>query len=285
VSEEVTPRLTRPPGVSAREPRGLGGERSPLAIEAPLRLVPDDFDPTKRRGKARSRVRQYVVHMTGSGIVSKAIKAGRDVVSECLRYYAGNPTSSHYLIGYDGTIYWLTSELIRVGHVGVEASERRAYHSGAWARGIAVQTSRGLEGPVSTGAVDQWRRAWPGRESPMDLVLDGAGSINDLSVASEMPPAGVPRGGGRFDPLPGLELHAGTRHTRAQHEAVARLAADLAYRWAWPDDWRSRSSARVLGHEDVDLYGRADGVGGWDPGALRPTPRWNWGLALGLHHP
>lgn len=266
----------------------LGGDVSPLAIDLPEELAPRGFDPRKRPGRQRERVDQYIVHMTGSGIVLKeigvnrALDEGEDPVRRCLRYYAnkrgrdGKPrSSSHYLIGYDGEIYWLTGERIRVFHVGVYAPERAAYASGAWRRGISVQTKEGIEGPIRERAVVQWDAAWPGHESPLDLAL-GGGLVNDHSVASEMPPAGFPLGGGRFEPLAGLNIRPGTWHTEEQHFAVARLAVDLARRWAWPQDWAQRSSRRVTGHEDHDLFGRADGGGGWDPGALRAAPRWDW---------
>jgi N-acetyl-anhydromuramyl-L-alanine amidase AmpD len=246
---------------------------------SPLAEVPAGHDALRgRKLPAIDRViERYVVHMTGSTIVGKAVAAGKDPIRRCLDYYCGKPTgSSHYLIDFAGHIHALTDERIRIGHVGVTAAERAAYLDGSWARG-AVPKAPDVE-PISPAAVDAWHAAWPHYHSPQHLF--GPKSVNDCSVASEMPPAGY-HVKGIWRPLPGMELWPGTRHTLEQHLAVAELAVDLAHRHRWPSTWTvdpkgGPRTPRVLGHEDVDLFGRADAGGGWDPGALRRSPRWDW---------
>jgi hypothetical protein len=245
---------------------------------SPLAKTPPGHEPLRRPVTERARsITRFVVHMTGSSIVSKAVRRGTKPVDACLDYYCANKTSSHYLIDLDGTIYALTDERIRVGHVGVYADERRCYLDGSWAQGALPKESPDVK-VISREAVAQWHQAWPAYESPQHLF--STRSINDCSVASEMPPAGY-YVGGIWRQLPGVELWGGTRHTVEQHVAVAQLALDLATRHAWPAHWlRDQHGGPrtpwVLGHEDVDLFGRADAGGGWDPGALRSRARWDW---------
>ena len=246
-----------------------------------LATVPSGHVPLSRKGgrPRRSPVTSYIVHMCGGGIVKKAIAQGRDPVAKCLSYYLGDEPesrrddiSSHYLIGYDGTIYALTDESIRVPHVGVSEGERAAYLDGGWAHGAKAwgQGAEGSLGPISAEAVKQWRAAWPGQRSPQYLFPSRF--VNEDSVASEMPPCGPHLPG---TPAP---MRPGLRHTREQHEAIARLSCDLAGRYGWGDGWLPAAgrSVHLLGHEDVDLYGRSNKGGGWDPGASRASPWWDW---------
>jgi hypothetical protein len=68
----------------------------------------------------------------------------------------------------------------------------------------------------------------------------------------------------------------GLRFTKAQHEAVARLACDVATRNGWPLTERWWRTPRLLGHEDLSPISRHDSRGGWDPGALREKPFFDW---------
>ena len=73
-----------------------------------------------------------------------------------------------------------------------------------------------------------------------------------------------------------VPMRAGLRFTMAQHETVARLAWDIAQRHGWPRNERWRLNTRLLGHEDITPLSRHDGNGGWDPGALREKPYFDW---------
>lgn len=259
---------------------------------SPLAEIPKGHNPAGRRGgrPRRSPITCYVVHMTGGGIVAKAIKQGRDPVEKCVSYYRGlepearkDDISSHYLLGYDGTIYALTDESIRAPHVGVSEDERAAYLDGRWARGgkATGQSDEGALGPIANEAVRRWRTAWPQHRSPQYLFPSRF--VNEDSVASEMPPCGPHLPGSPAPMRPGL------RHTTEQHVAAGLLAFDLALRLGWAESaapmqwWSEHGSERptqLLGHEDVDLYGRSNKGGGWDPGALRAEPWWDWAYVI-----
>ena len=71
-------------------------------------------------------------------------------------------------------------------------------------------------------------------------------------------------------------MRAGLRFTRAQHETIARLAWDIAQRHEWPRTESWWRSTRLLGHEDITPLSRCDKNGGWDPGALREKPYFDW---------
>jgi hypothetical protein len=75
-------------------------------------------------------------------------------------------------------------------------------------------------------------------------------------------------------------MRAGLLFTSVQHETIARLVWDIAQRHGWPRHepwWRS---TRLLGHEDITPLSRSlpDRNGGWDPGALREKPYWDWNV-------
>lgn len=248
---------------------------SPLAKEIPGR---NNDNRSSRQRRKSERVSRVVAHMTGGSIVKKAIDHGRDPVEKCLDYYTSKGTSSHYLIGYDGTVYQMTDDHLRVGHVGVTTKERAEYLNGGWARGNDVNGEK-----VSPQTVELWHAAWPHYKSPQHLFPSR--SINDVSVGVEMPPCGYNQRGG-WKPLDGqTPMRPGLRHTREQHLMFAALAVDVASRWKFDDGWWNDPkggprSPQLPGHEDVDLYGRSQRSGGWDPGALRTSPWWDWDYVI-----
>jgi len=237
----------------------------------------DDADDWRggRERRSDESVGVLVVHMTGRTIVAKALREGLDPLEKCLSYYTTKRTSSHYLIGYDGELWQMTDDRIRVGHVGVETPERALYLNGGWAQGVADHEGR----KISKATVASWRKAWPHYKSPQHLFHTK--SVNNVSVGIEMPPCYV--NGGYIAP----PLRKGLWHTAAQHLGVALLACDLADRWGWGPGWLfdpkgGPRSPALPGHEDVDLYGRSQPSGGWDPGALRAQPRWDWPMVHSL---
>lgn len=243
-----------------------------IAGDSELALRLDDDADDWRGGRERTAdevVEHLVVHMTGRTFVARAMKRGDDPLEALLAYYTQKRTSSHYLGGWAGELWQMTDDRIRVGHVGVTATERRLYLRGGWARGEPDHEGRVIAPPT----VKRWREAWPGYKSPQHL-FDGK-SINDRAVGIEMPPCWV---GGEYIEEP---LRDGLWHTAAQHCLVAMLACDLAERHGWHRVWwmdprGGRRTPSLPGHEDVDLYGRSQKTGGWDPGALRKSPRWDW---------
>lgn len=219
--------------------------RSPLAL----------WEPAHRTRRRTMKPWGLCVHTSGRGIVARAQKANRPVIDLALEWYRAKEQSGvHYVIDYDGTIYQMLEDNIRGAHVGISVSERLSYLSGRWRK-----TARAL-------GVELWRERWPGHRSPQHLYPTR--SPNGCYVGVELVP------------LPSGRVGAdGLWFTREQHQAVAELARDLAARHDWPDYWER--SPRFLGHEDIDAFARWDLAGGWDPGSMRPRPRFDWVLASG----
>lgn len=197
-----------------------------------------------------------VVHTSGRSIVERALARGEDVLEHCVAYYRAAPYSAHYVGGWDGELVQLTPDDRRVPHVGVSAEERKLYLSAAWTR----------DQRLNSAAVGRWLEWWyqKGRVRSPQHLFPGT-SANGAYVGLELPPLRLPNPDGLW-------------YTRAQHELVARLAADLRRRHGWPAWPKQLPCARLLGHEDLDAFGRWDRGGGWDPGALRAEPRFDWGL-------
>lgn len=196
------------------------------------------------------------VHQTGSGIVEQAIKNKMDPFTWAVAYYR-KPDSyyAHYVIGYQGEVAQIADEHERAPHIGLTAADRDLYLDGKW-------TSK-----VSQTTVSYWRKRWPSYKSPSHLY-EGA-SPNNAYVGMEMLP--VTKGSLAV-------AHPGTTYTTAQHHAVASLALDIATRWNLPRDWFT--TGRFATHEDITPMSRQDTGGGWDPGVIRPAPRFNWDFML-----
>ena len=223
---------------------------SPIAVQVPdLRRDP----PRKRRPFG------LCVHTSGRGIVKRAHRAGIDPVEFAVAYYQEAKYSAGYVIGWDGTIYQIGSDMDRYSHIGVSAEERVRYLSGGWVDS------------VPTTALDLWLGHWRHCSSPQHIFPWK--SANDCYLGAEC------------IPLPHQTLH-GLWYTERQHAAVARLYLDRAkvYGWGSPDmsSGATLPFRRLLGHEDLDAYGRWDSHGGWDPGALRAKPRFCW-RTVGLY--
>ena len=60
-------------------------------------------------------------------------------------------------------------------------------------------------------------------------------------------------------------------YTQAQYDALAALVVDVAQRHDRPP-----VGEHVVAHEDLEPLTRWNRTGGWDPGALRPQPRFSW---------
>lgn len=196
------------------------------------------------------------LHTTGRGVPTAAKKRGKTPIEVALRIYKNSQNGGNgypwggpaYVIDYDGTIYQLAPDDVRTQHVG---AARRTYLSGAWLK------------KASPKAVELWRARWQGYASPQHLFPDKY--PNTSYVGCEL----IPCGSGFGTPWrPGLTF------TEAQHTATIRLGSDLAERHGWPAGWAATS--RLVGHEDVGLVDRCDRGGGWDPGALRDAPRFDF---------
>jgi hypothetical protein len=124
-----------------------------------------------------------------------------------------------------------------------------------------------------------WHQRWPGKRHSLELLPPGADSANVCYVHVESPPCVFwwddKRGTGPAPMRPGL------RFTKAQHDAIAHLAVDVARRNGWPMDETWWRTPRLLGHEDLTPISRHNSGGGWDPGYLRQTPTFDWDYVYG----
>lgn len=192
------------------------------------------------RGALKPRWRRLTpyglcVHTTGRQIVKRAHRQGVSPVSLAIKHYRRS-SGVHYLIDYDGTIHQFVRDDRRGAHVGISRTERECYLDVSWV----------LDVPRAT--LELWQTRW-GQKSPQQLYPGK--SPNGAYIGVEL----LPRLDGRF--------------TLAQYRSLARLWIDICQRhdlharYYYPD-------SRLLGHEDLDAYGRwHKHIGGWDPGALK----------------
>ena len=158
------------------------------------------------------------------------------------------------MIDYNGNIFQMLDDDRRGAHVGISISERLSYLSGQWI----------ISKKISFHARMLWKNRWPKHKSPQHLYPTT--SPNACYIGVELIP--LPERG-----------ENGLWFTDMQHDAVKRLCEDLEGRHCWPDGWMETS--RLVGHEDIDAFARWDEGGGWDPGAMRTRPRFDWGKVLG----
>ncbi len=189
-------------------------------------------------------------HTSGRSIVEKAKRLGVDPVDLALEWYRALSRSGvQFLIAPDGTLYQMLEANIRGAHVGISRRERKRYLNGRW------------ENDVPSGALRLWMNQWEDVKSPQHLYPTK--SPNSCYVGVEM--------------LPLLEAtEEGLWFTPEQHQALLDLYRQLAVMYNWPLCTIALPNKRFLGHEDIDAYARWQKSGGWDPGALREKPRFDW---------
>lgn len=196
----------------------------------------------------------FLLHTTGSGVTAQAKREHSKPIDVALKiyinyqngaagYFWGGP---NYVIDHDGTAYQIAPDEARTEHAG--SNNRMLYHTGGWVH------------RVSPEVVLQWQKRWPTRKHPYSMFPSVSPNID--YVGCEMIPIG--------DGFGGQPMGTGLRFTKAQHDTAIALGRDLACRHGWPAGWES--TGRLLGHEDVDPVVRSDARGGWDPGAMRAAP-------------
>lgn len=199
----------------------------------------------------RQRVVGLAVHTTGSGVLDHADDAHEDPIAWTVRYYGGAPFHPHYVGGWRGELVAVCDEDAIAYHVGLDAD-----------RGDVALLRAGGGWDTRIPRADLWRAAWAplGVRAPADLMTYGGRvSANAFFLGLELIPLrpAARAGGLWFSP--------------EQHELVARLAADVFARYALAPSRRA-----LLGHEDLNPLDRWDAGGGWDPGARRERPRFDW---------
>lgn len=217
------------------------------------------------RDPALARLREVfgaLLHTTGRGVVAQAkaqkrrpIEVALDVYIDSQNgangYYWGGPA---YVIDHDGKRYQIAPDEAVTAHAG--GGNRDAYMSGHW------------EAKCSGAALAAWRTRWPTYKHPYQLFPSKSPNVNYVGI--EMIPIGYGFGS---------SMRPGLLFTKEQHDSAAELVADIAARHGFPDGWHKTS--RLLGHEDVDILNRMDSHGGWDPGALRQQPYFDFAYVRG----
>ncbi len=201
-------------------------------------------------------------HTSGRTIVERALKKGIRPIDLALKHYR-RTGACHFVIDHDGTIYQLLDTEIRGAHVGL-GGWRKRYLNGSWRNRMREQL-RHL--PLSL-----WDARWPGLKSPQHMF-----------------PGKTPNGaylGVEFLPLM-HEQADGTWFSDAQYKAATELFGCLWRCYEWPPmpysgrHAQDKGWSRAPAHEDLTPHSRWKRRGGWDPGALRHKPRFNWAKVLG----
>lgn len=220
---------------------------SPLA-----RRVPGVRDPKLARKRTPWGL---LLHTTGGGITAKAKREGRKPIDVAIEYYISSQNGANgytwggpaYVLDHDGTLYQIAPDDAVTHHAG--GTNGASYRAGTWT------------GRLSAEAVAQWKKRWPERAHPYALFPSASPNIDYVGV--EM----IPVGDGFGEPM-----RKGLRFTRAQHNTAIALGVEMGLRHQWAPGWANAASGRLVGHEDVDPLERSDANGGWDPGANRAAP-------------
>lgn len=216
----------------------------------------------KLHPRSVNKVGAILVHTTGSGIVAKARKMGRDPLDHAVAHYAGPKAyTSHYVMGWDGAIVGIVPENERALHAGVSDERRRLYQAGfaTWARWLRPLNP--AKPPLPAKVMDRddgmvlyrdlfaghlwWPRRWPLLPDPTRITSDP----NGTTIGMDLLPAPEAEGG----------VHPGG-FTDAQRDSLDVWVADVRR--------RLDRILPVLGHADVDPIVRCDAKGPWDPRCL-----------------
>jgi hypothetical protein len=220
-----------------------------LVAPQPLRIV-------ERAGVWRDRDRAAppwgaMIHTTGRNVHRRALEWRCTPEEAAMRIWDQGKEGPAYVIALDGTVYRYQPDEMVGRHARIEPEHRARMLADDW------------RGDCAATGVRLWSERWPEHRSPQHLYPTR--SPNGCYIGVELVPLDVPR----------VEVVDGQWwYTSEQMAALARLLRELAARHGWPPGW-SRSP-RLLGHEDAEPYRRWDAGGGWDPGALRPLPRFDW---------
>lgn len=247
-------------------PPARGGVSS-LAIQASKQ-----WDATDRPRDWQGRVYGLVVHTTGGGLPASARDQRVYHTVRAVSYYTANSSHGcHYVNGWRGVeggdLLQIANEREQANGVGVTnpkdpgKDQRRSIDLGRF------------EADLPAVVVRLWRRRWPRYRHSLEL-LPGTRSANACYVHVECVPCVY-----HYDKRLTVDaepLRAGLRFTRAQHDAIAQLAIDVATRNGWSHEDRWWRTPRLLGHEDLTPISRHDPRGAWDPGYLRESPYFDW---------
>lgn len=215
-----------------------------------------------------------VIHTTGSGAPSKAKSLEMDPLKWCVNHYFKNK-GTHYVIDWNGKALQLANEKFSANGVGVteQKSGRKVVQKGQ-VESVDGKYSGSWETDLPKALVKRWKEKWSHTGATNPLELFPSKYANSCYVHIEMIPCVFHHKGKLIN---GAEPMApGLRFTKAQHEKAVELVIDIANRnglWETDTWWKT---GRLVGHSDISPISRHDKNGGWDPGGLRATPRFDW---------
>lgn len=194
------------------------------------------------------------VHTCGSGVLDKAKEWGwTNAEVACYFYSQLSMGCPHEVIDGDGTVYVIVAGARVAVHCGAQGWMRNAMLDGSWKE------------RVSAIGLKHWQARWPGVKSPQHLFPGSSG--NKAYRGTEL----IPQPDKTF--------------TAAQYESLAKRLVLRSRQngnvLLHPREPLTRASNKLVGHEDLIPFntaqqGRWDSKGGWDPGALRDEPRFDW---------
>ena len=221
--------------------------------------VPKMWTGKKRPRKFRGKVHGLVVHTTGAGLPSKALDRDQDITDRAKKHYL-NTHGTHYLNTYDGSVFQVANEIMRANGVGMKEQE-------GIVKDVIMWETKSFK---NDDAEAIWYMRWFFNKSPLDL-FPGT-SANACYVHMEMPPC-IFWHNNKLHTV-AEPMREGLRFTKAQHDSVVRMSVDIADRNKLSMGWQFSGS--LVGHEDLSPVSRVVKSGGYDPGALRKNPWFDW---------
>ncbi len=253
------------------EPSDLGAGWSPLAIPA-VKTWDDRDRPKGWIGGCFG----LVVHTTGGGLPQQAKKAGLWPTVSAVNHYSKSH-GCHYINGWGGLhggdLLQVAGERERAMGVGTRKDQPETNQWASVARGTWEED---LTEVASLATVNRWKRRWAHTDATNPLELFPSKYANSCYIHVECIPMVYYWKRKTFTDLRVEALREGLRFTQEQHETVAMLATDIAYRNGYIDEPEWWKSGRLVGHEDVTPLSRSVKSGGWDPGWLRAKPYFDW---------
>lgn len=241
---------------------------SSIAIQAEKQWDASKDRPSKWIGK----VHGLVVHTTGGSLPGRAITNNIYPTQQAINWYTrGRKKKSfhggcHYINGWQG---YGGGDLIQI------ANEREK----AWGVSTTKQrksiNNKRFEKDLPEELVKHWKKRWPNFADPLDL-LPGKEYPNNCYIHVECTPVYYFINKKAIVSKEYPPMRVGLRFTKAQHDTIAYLACDIAIRNGWPLNEEWWRTSRLVGHEDLSPITRKDKREGWDPGALRDKPYFDW---------
>lgn len=202
------------------------------------------YEKLKRWQKRTAPIFGLCVHTMGTDPWDVAKRLKIDPFEWVVSYYARpDAYGPHYAINRDGTIIQISSEEEKAAHVGLTAKQREMYLSGAWEK-------------THPRVFARWKENWLHHNHKSPSHLYPGPSPNNVYIGVEL--------------LPDKEY--GVFFTDEQYKALRALWIDIRLRHGLV----AFQKERFLGHEDLNPLDRWSEGGGWDPGALREKPFFDW---------